>query len=201
MALLAPSTTLELKTYDDLIAMPDDGNRYELLSGEIVMSPAPKTAHQRISMRLSNILFEHVFSNDLGEVFTAPIDVRFSEYNVVQPDLVFVSNERDDIVADDCVDGPPDLVVEILSPSTRVSDLVAKSTLYAASGVAEYWIVDPDTETIAVFQLVNGQYQSRPHREGIILSSVLPGVEAKVAEVFAKPNRRSKREKTEQHER
>jgi Uma2 family endonuclease len=187
MALPAHSTTLEPKTYDDLLATPADGNRYELIFGEIVVSPAPKTIHQRISMTLSKILGMYVGTHELGELFSSPIDVRLSPYNVVEPDLVFVSRSRFHIVLDDFIDGAPDLVIEILSPSNRSRDLVAKASLYADHGIPEYWTVDPDTESITVLRLHNQLYSAVDTRDGIVRSTAISGLELPVADVFAKP--------------
>lgn len=187
MALPAAQIKLELRTYDDLLALPDDGNRYELIHGEIVMSPAPKTKHQRIQMLLSRKLGDYVETHRLGELFGAPLDVKFSPYNVVQPDLVFVSRARADIVSEDFIDGAPDLIIEILSPSNRMRDLVTKAALYADQGVAEYWIIDPDSETVVVNVLRHGLYTALQPAGDAIRSGVFPNLRMTVSEVFAVP--------------
>jgi Uma2 family endonuclease len=182
-----PISNIELKTYDDLLAMPDDGNRYELIFGEIVMSAAPKTTHQDVLSELNDRFKRHVIKHQLGKVYFAPVDVKFSIYNVVEPDLLFVKRERLGIVLDDSIDGAPDVIVEVLSPSNRRQDIVRKAALYAQFGVPEYWIVDPEAETIAVNELREGQYVHVPNRRGFARSTVVPGLKVRVADVFAMP--------------
>jgi len=191
MALAAPLTEtelkLELKTYDDLLAMPDDGNRYELIFGEIVISPSPATKHQYVLGELYVRFRNHILKKELGVVFFAPVDVKFSMHNVVEPDLIVVNRERVQIVTEKSVDGVPDVVVEILSPSNRTQDLMKKAVLYADYGVPEYWIVDPVTDDISVNVLIAGQYERQSNRGGIARSEVLPGLKVRVAEIFTMP--------------
>ncbi len=141
-------------TYADYLKTPDD-ERYELLNGELVMSPSPKELHQSISGVLYFMIVTFVRERSLGKVYFAPFDVVLSDTNVVQPDLLFVSNARASIITADNVQGAPDLVVEILSPATAERDRTIKLDLYAQHGVKEYWIVDPDARTIMV--LVRGE--------------------------------------------
>lgn len=136
-------------TYDDYAAMPADGRRYELHEGEIYVNPAPTPRHQRISRDLEFLLHAHVVEGQLGEVFNAPIDVILGRVTVVQPDIVFVARERLAMVSERGIEGAPDLVVEILSPSTEVVDRGAKLQLYARHGVRHYWIVDPAACSLA----------------------------------------------------
>lgn len=140
-------------TYDDYARLPDDGFRYEVIEGELYMSPAPRTVHQRVSRRLLVQLDAYATDTGTGEAFAAPCDVRLGRGTVVQPDLFFVTTERRGIVGELCVDGAPDLVVEILSPGDTDHDRVRKHALYAQHGVREYWIVDPPARTIDVFVL------------------------------------------------
>ena len=188
MALPASPNALDLRTYDDLLAMPEDGNRYELIFGEIVMSAAPKTKHQRALMALSLTLGNYVMTHRLGELFAAPLDVKFSIYSVVQPDLLFVARARAHIVTEHFIDGAPDLVIEILSPSNRAQDLVKKAALYAQHGVTEYWIVDPESETISINLLRGGQYVDVSNRGGVAQSTVLPGLGVPTADIFSVPD-------------
>jgi Uma2 family endonuclease len=180
-------TNIDLKTYDDLLAMPDDGNRYELIFGEIVMSPAPTTKHHYVLSELNDHFKRHVHTHRLGRVFFAPVDVRLSVHNVVEPDLFFVRRERLEVVKDNYVEGAPDLIVEVLSPSNRRQDIVRKAALYTQFGVPEYWIVDPEAETIAVNELREGRYVHVPNRRGFARSAVIPGLKVRVAAVFAMP--------------
>ncbi len=178
---------LELKTYDDLLAIPEDGNRYELILGEIAMSPSPNKKHQRALSRLNNRTSAFVEQHQLGEVFFAPFDVKFSPYSVVEPDLFYISREKRFTLGDNFVDGAPDMVVEVLSPSNRMQDLVKKAALYAQYGVAEYWVVDPESQTVAVHQWKDGQYVALKPKKGIARSIVLKGFEVSIQEIFAEP--------------
>lgn len=171
-------------TYDDLVAMPEDGHRYELISGEIVMSPAPKTVHQRIVRRLVLAIENLNTAGAVGETFFAPLDVKLSNHNVVQPDLIFVAADRAHIVGEDFVDGAPDFVVEVLSPSNREDDLVRKAAIYADFGVAEYWVVDPDGKRVIVNRLDSGRYQRTSFESGDAQSTVIPGLTVTLSALF-----------------
>ena len=150
--MLTPNPAIKF-TYEDYKHTPDD-KRYELLDGELIMAPAPNLGHQRIDARLGSRMVLFVERQGLGEVFFAPCDVVLSDTDVVQPDLLFVSREREHILlGDDNVQGAPDLVVEILSPSTAGRDRTVKSALYARHGVKEYWLADPEAKTITVMLL------------------------------------------------
>lgn len=146
---MASSTSTFKFTYADYRNAPED-KRYELLDGDLVMTPAPGTAHQRVSRNLTMLLGRSVELTGAGEVFVAPYDVVLSDVDVVQPDLLFISNERAHIITDENVQGAPDLVVEILSPSTADRDRTFKRALYAKHGVKEFWLVDTDARTVTV---------------------------------------------------
>ena len=139
-------------TYADYRNAPED-KRYELLDGELVVSPAPKEVHQRVLGNLYLELSLFVRERHVGRVYLSPFDVVLTDTDVVQPDLLFVSNERAGIVTEDNARGGPDLVIEILSPSTAERDLTFKRALYARHGVTEYWLVDTDARTIEVLAL------------------------------------------------
>ena len=134
-------------TYADYLNAPDDA-RYELLDGELIMVPAPDVWHQSTSFNLSVDLGVLMRRLTIGRAFAAPIDVYFTDTDVVQPDLVFISNARSHIITDANIRGAPDLVVEILSPSTENRDRVFKRALYARHGVKEYWLADTRRKTI-----------------------------------------------------
>ena len=172
-------------TYQDYINTPDD-KRYELIDGELILAPAPRRDHQTVEVRLGSRLHLFVDENELGVVYFAPRDVVFSDTNIVQPDLLFISNERMHIDTEAEVWGGPDLVVEILSPSTEARDRTVKRALYARHGVNEYWLVDPDARTIAVLLL--GEQGFEPvatYGEGdTLVSPTLPGFSILVDEVF-----------------
>ena len=139
-------------TYDDYLNAPED-KRYELLDGDLVVLPSPEEFHQRVSILLGSKLVQFAVENRLGRVYHAPFDVVLSNTDVVQPDLIFVSNERVDIITPANIQGAPDLVVEILSPSTATRDKTFKRSLYAKHGIAEYWMVDITEKTITVLRL------------------------------------------------
>lgn len=138
-------------TYDDYIALPDDAKRYEIIEGEVSMTPAPSPRHQEIQLRLSSALFFHVNKHSLGTVLTSPIDLVLSMVDVVQPDVLFVARERSHIIAKKNLVGIPNLIVEILSPSSTTRDQKEKLNLYQRYGLPEYWIVNPDSQIIEVY--------------------------------------------------
>jgi len=140
-----------MATVQEYLDLSPGGPHYQLIEGELRMAPAPNRKHQRILRRLGNRLCDHAEYNQLGEVFYAPFDVFLTDFNVFQPDLLFVAEARKGLVSMRGVEGPPDLVVEILSPSTAKEDLGPKKHVYAATGVSEYWIIDPDANAVAVY--------------------------------------------------
>ena len=141
------------RTWEDVLRMPDDGNRYEFIGGRLYVTAAPVTRHQRISKRLQAALLRVLEDAGHGEVFDAPFLVEFPGIgDRVQPDLIFVSNERRAIIGEKQVTGAPDLVVEILSPSTAHRDRGIKLDLYARCGVRQYWIVDPVEDVVDVWR-------------------------------------------------
>ncbi|MDX1396846.1 MAG: Uma2 family endonuclease [Gemmatimonadota bacterium] len=140
-------------TWDDVQQLPEDGNRYEAIEGALYMTPAPSVRHQTISQRLNLELVRLLAEPGHGRVWVAPLGVRFPATGEgVQPDILFVSNERRGIVAPDELKGAPDLVVEILSPSTAARDRDLKRRLYERQGVAEYWIVDTEGGAVDVWR-------------------------------------------------
>ena len=184
MATAQPAVKL---TYDDYCAAPAD-NRYELLDGELIMVPAPNLKHQVVSGKIYTPLRQFIEDQALGTLLYAPCDVLFSDNNVVQPDLLFVSREQEHLLRDgQKVQGPPDLVVEILSPSTAERDRGAKLALYSRYGVTEYWVVDPVAETIQVHRLQGGQLvPTRTFgREETLRSPLLPGLGLHLDDIFS----------------
>ena len=163
-----------LLTYDDYAALPDDGRRYELHAGELWVTPAPWTLHQRVSVALGALLYGHVTTRNLGEVLVAPTDCILSRHTVLQPDILFVERERLSIITERAVEGPPMLVVEILSPSTARIDLERKRALYAEHGVPWYWIVDPDARTIDALKLVGADWDAAGRLAGSTASRLPP---------------------------
>lgn len=146
-------------TYDDYLLFPDDGRRHELIEGDRYMTPSPSERHQRIAMNLSGTLWQHLATRPIGRAYAAPFDVVLSTTDVVQPDLLFVSSIKASIVTDRNVQGPPDLIVEILSETTRKMDEIIKRKLYERFGIQEYWIIDPELETIKVYRMTAQGYR------------------------------------------
>lgn len=142
--------------YDDYARIPPDGKRYELLEGELYVTPAPSPLHQRVSKRLQRKLEAYFEARGLGEVFNAPIDVILTPHDVVQPDLVLVTDPAQ--VSRRGIEGPPALVVEVLSPATRDRDRTTKARRYAALGVRHYWMLDPDGPCLECYRLEGGGY-------------------------------------------
>ncbi|HEX5041699.1 MAG TPA: Uma2 family endonuclease [Candidatus Polarisedimenticolaceae bacterium] len=165
-------------TYSDLQVTPDDGRRYELVRGTLLVTPSPRPRHQRISKRLSRLLEDYFERGGLGEVFPAPTDVILTQEDVFVPDLLVVGDPRD--VTDRAIEAPPLLVVEILSPSTRKQDRGVKAQRYAELGILHYWIVDPEHGKVECFRLEDGSYSltaeasgtttlTHPDWEGLVL--------------------------------
>ena len=152
-------TTTTRLTYDDLRQIPPDRNRYELIEGELFVSPAPSLEHQRKTGRLFRRLADYVEQRDMGEVFIAPCDVVLTPFIVLEPDIVFVSKARRSILKVACIEGAPDLVVEVTSDSSRTIDRFVKRDRYAEFGVPEYWLLDPFEPRIEVLRLEGGKYR------------------------------------------
>lgn len=172
-------------TYEDYLNAPED-KRYELLDGELVPIPTPGERHQSISALLGWKLFQFASENSLGRVYPAPFDVVLSDVDVVQPDLLFISNERGHIITPANIQGAPDLVVEILSPSTAERDKTFKRALYANHGVKEYWMVDTTAKDITVLLLGGRGYEVvNTYGEGETLTSpTLQGFALSIGDIF-----------------
>jgi Uma2 family endonuclease len=176
-------------TYDDFLLFPDDGKRHELIDGEHYVTPSPNTAHQRIVGRLHLALGNYLGEHRIGELFLAPFDVVFSQFDVVEPDLLYISAERRrDILTALHIRGTPDLVIEVGSPGTRRRDETIKRRLYERAGVVEYWIVDPELEVVRIYRRVSdgfGRAHELSRDAGDALSSSLfPGFDLPLESVF-----------------
>lgn len=174
----------EKLTYDDYANLPGD-ERYELIDGELILVAAPYMIHQWISKRLYALMVA-VESMGLGWVFYAPVDVVLSQHDVVQPDMLFISNERANIMTDPNVQGAPDLVVEILSPSTSRLDRTRKRELYERHGVKEMWLVDPEERKVWALLLRDGKLEvAGEYGEGdSFTSETLGGLTIDLNDVF-----------------
>ena len=170
-----------------LILIEDDDERHELLDGERVLVPSPNMEHQEVVTSLGTSLSMFVREHDLGRVYFAPTDVVFSDTDVVHPDILFVSNERQHIRTPANIQGAPDLIVEILSPSSARRDWGYKRELYARHGVGEYWIIDPANRIVSVLTLRDGvlEIDQTLTEDHTAHSSVLEGFEVSLVEIFA----------------
>lgn len=153
--MLAPTTKL---TYHDYCLPPDDGKRYEIIDGDLYMTPASLTRHQVLVGRLLQMFMNYLDQHPIGQVLTAPCDVVLSDVGVVQPDLLLVLNHGKARITERNIQGPPDLLVEILSPSTASRDRDLKRKRYEYYGVCEYWLVDPAEKTIDILALTNATF-------------------------------------------
>ena len=185
MALRDPSPKL---TYEDYLRFPNDGKRHEILGGEHFVTAAPFLRHQRLARRLVFRIEAYLLEHPLGELFFAPTDVILSPHDIVQPDLLFVSNERDSILTEANIQGAPDLVIEILSSSSRRLDEVLKRKAYEEFGAREYWIFDPVRKTTQVWERTDEGLRRRALLSAtagdILTTALLPGLEIPLAEVF-----------------
>jgi Uma2 family endonuclease len=176
-------------TYDDFVQFPDDGLRHELIDGEHYVTPSPNTKHQTVSINLTVLIGSWLEHHPIGRLFHAPFDVVFSHYDVVEPDLLYMSNARAaDALTPKHMRGVPELVVEIGSPGTRKRDETIKRRLYERTGVTEYWIVDPDADTIRVYRREGDAFSQvsvlSAERGDVLTTSLLPNLEIPLARVF-----------------
>jgi Uma2 family endonuclease len=149
-------------TYEDFVLFPEDGKRHEIVDGEHCVTPSPNTRHQQISGNIFGLLWVYLRAHAAGRVFQAPYDVVLSPVDVIEPDVIYVSNERASIVTPANIQGSPDLVVEITSPSTRARDETMKRRLYERSDVLEYWVVDPEIDVVRVYRRAGDDAGTRP---------------------------------------
>jgi Uma2 family endonuclease len=178
-------------TYEDFLLFPEDGKRHELIDGEHYVTPSPNLRHQRISGRLHLLIGTWFEAHPVGRLYYAPLDVLFSNHDVVEPDLLYVSNERAEIALANGkhVTGAPDLVIEIGSPSTRRRDETIKRRLYERFGVAEYWIVDPDIDAIRVSRAIDGRFgravELSSEAGDVLTTPLFTGLSLPLTRVFA----------------
>ncbi|MBZ5563869.1 MAG: Uma2 family endonuclease [Acidobacteriia bacterium] len=161
--------------YDDFCQLPDDGKRYEIIDGKLFVTPAPYLVHQRVVTRLTSYLAGFVENHKLGEVFVSPFDVVFCEFDVVEPDLLYISKARASVLTPKNVQGAPDLVVEVLSETTAKRDRSIKLKLYGQYGVQEYWVIDPDVPSADIYRRAVG---------GLELAAKLAAADALTSPLF-----------------
>jgi len=176
-------------TYEDFVLFPDDGKRHELIDGEHFVTPSPNTKHQAIAMNLSGMIWAYLQQHAIGRVFAAPFDVVFSNFDVVEPDLLYLSKERAAAVLTSLhATGAPDLVVEIGSKGTRKRDETIKRRLYERFGVAEYWVIDPALDLVKVYRRAGERYERVAElalENGDVLTTpFLPGLDLPLAKIF-----------------
>jgi Uma2 family endonuclease len=174
-------------TYDDYCELPNDRNRYEVLDGELSVAPAPTTRHQMVLGNLHRILANHIVANQLGDIYAAPTDLILAPTTVVQPDLIFVGNDRRHIVTERAIEGPPTLLIEILSLTTHRTDRVTKAQLYAKHRVPHYWLIDPDQRTLEAYELVIDHYDlvASARDAEVFAPSLFPGLSIQLSDLWA----------------
>jgi Uma2 family endonuclease len=173
-------------TIADIDAMPEDGNHYEIIEGQLFVSRAPSLTHQQIVFRLMFALGEHLRENPTGMIWPGP-GVIFSNFSGVIPDVIYISNQRiNQIASGDRVEGAPDLIIEVLSPGAENErrDRQAKRQLYAKYGVKEYWIVDPNKITVQIYRSTRLRLTATLTKKDDITSTLLPGFRCQVREIF-----------------
>ena len=189
---MRPASTPSVKfTYEDFLNFPNDGKRHEIIDGEHFVTPSPNTKHQAVSMNLTRAFILYLEQQHLGHLFAAPLDVLFSDLDVVEPDLLYISRERAHVLTDKHVRGAPDLVVEILSPGTRKTDEAIKRKLYERFDVREYWVVDPELDAIKIYRLMEGVFtrvaELSVEAGDTLTTPLLPDFSVPLADMFASP--------------
>ena len=173
-------------TFEQFRELPVDGKRYELVHGEVHMTPAPATRHQFALQNLYLSLGPYVHQQNLGEVCLAPLDVRLGEETVFEPDLIYISNARAGIIQENWIEGSPDLAVEVLSPSTAAHDRATKLPIYAEAGVPEVWFIDPQVKTVEVMRLEGAKYVIEATYAGhqVLTSTLFPDWQLPLRDLF-----------------
>ena len=181
-----PTYAIPKLTYEQFRELPDDGKRYELIRGEVHLTPTPTNRHQLVLQNLVQSLGRIILRGKLGDVWTAPLDVRLGEDTALQPDLIFVSESRANIILENYINGAPDLAVEILSPSTAAHDRATKLALYGEAGVPEVWLIDPLAKTVEVLKLQGKRYlvDSALAGDQKLASTQFPGWDLPLAQLF-----------------
>jgi Uma2 family endonuclease len=185
---LKPTGTGVKLTYDDFVLFPDDGMRHELIDGEHYVTPSPNRKHQKVSGNLHLLASSWLEDHPIGQLFYAPFDVVFSKFDVVEPDLLYMSNERaSQVLTQANVQGAPEIVIEIGSPGTRKRDETIKRHLYERAGVSEYWVVDPELDVVRVYRRGEEGFE-RPleltEESGDVTTPLLPGLSLPLARIF-----------------
>jgi Uma2 family endonuclease len=177
----------KIYSYQDYFELPDDGNKYEIIEGELIMSPAPYTIHQEVMLNIAVELVNFVRKTKIGKIYVAPTDVVISDINVVQPDILFITSEKLQIITAKNIKGVPDLIIEIISPATGYYDLSGKKDLYEKFGIQEYWIVDPMKQRVEIYLNFERRFElhQRLEQRGIVKSIILNGFQLNLDTIFA----------------
>ena len=177
----------KLLTYDDYVRLtpPDSGN-YELHNGQIIFMATPIPLHQLVSNNLATDLTVHIRKYKLGRIFTAPMDTVFTSVDTFQPDILFLSNERLHLIGDKKIEGAPDLVVEILSPSNKPKEMGYKKVIYEMTNVREYWVINLDKQILTQYENIEGEFVIRQvcKKNDTLKSFVIDGFETAVSGLF-----------------
>ena len=175
----------------DYEGMPEGPPYYQVVEGDLIMSPSPATYHQIIAGRIYSLILRFLERKPIGEVFIAPLDVFLTDVNIYQPDVVFVSNRRRSMITEHGIEGAPDLVVEILSPGTARLDKGSKRKIYGRTGVTELWLVDPVARLIHIYDLAkNPETPAMTYSEKAVFTSpLLPGLRLRTSSIFKSPFR------------
>jgi len=185
---VTPTAAAIKLTYDDLLLLPDDRMRHEIIDGEHYVTPSPNLRHQVIVGNLYLVMATYLETHPLGRIFLSPLDVIFTEFDVVEPDLLYVSHDRDDALTGTHVRGVPELVIEIASKGTRRRDETIKRRLYERVGVSEYWLVDPKVDVVRVYRREHhgfGRAEELSSDAGAVMTTtLLPGLEIPLARIF-----------------
>jgi Uma2 family endonuclease len=169
-------------TYEEYVALPEDGNRYEVIEGKLCVLPVPNRRHQTVLLNLALALANFIKTRRLGHVYFAPFDVVLSDTNIVQPDILFISNDRLGIMTEAGATSAPDLAVEVISVSTRGRDEDTKLRLYEQFGVEEYWLIDPMMAIVTIHRRHTACRLNRP--DETLTTPLLPGLAIPLAAVF-----------------
>jgi Uma2 family endonuclease len=174
-------------TYEDYLNLPNDGNRHEIIDGEQYMTPAPQTRHQIVSRNIERILLNYIEDNDFGQLIHSPIDVVLSETTIVQPDVLFIRKEREGIIKKNFIEGPPDLIVEILSPGNEKLDRITKMKYYAMFGISEYWLIDYEVRILEQYVLKGQIFERAGVNTEEFSPSIFPDLTIHLPQIFKGP--------------
>ncbi|MCI0694969.1 Uma2 family endonuclease [candidate division KSB1 bacterium] len=188
ITILDTSKRLEVFTYEDYLNLPDNGKRYEIINGELYMVPAPTLGHQDTIGEFHLTIGIFLKANPIGKIYLAPTDIIFSDIDVLQPDLIFVSKEKFDILTRENIQGAPDLVIEVLSPGTEKRDRTIKLKAYSKFGVLEYWMANDEKATVEVWRRKGKKlvFHALLDKTQTLTTPLLPELEIPLAKIFQK---------------